>query len=246
MTQTETAQIHTPGRKRDASRDDALCQAALEVLAEVGYDRLTIDAVAARAGAGKATCYRRWAGKAELVVDAIGRMKTRPEQPDTGSLRGDLVELTCHFHGGDDTFRTDVQAGLVSGLARDANLRQMFAENFIAPRKAVFREVFQRAVERGEIAPIPNYELLSDIVPAMVFHQVILSGRPPDVAFVLTVIDQIVLPLVAAPAGSGPGPESQSGKPQNPHSTQNAQSTQSTQNTENTENTEHENRTPTS
>lgn len=191
---------HAPGRKRDASRDDALCQAALEVLAEVGYDRLTIDAVAARAGAGKATCYRRWASKAELVVDAIGRMKTKPVQPDTGSLRGDLIELTCHFHDGEDTFRTDVQSGLVSGLVRDANLREMFAENFIAPRKAVFRAVFERAVERGEIEPVPFYELLSDVVPSMVFHQVILTGRPPEAAFIHSVIDQIVLPLTKAPA----------------------------------------------
>jgi AcrR family transcriptional regulator len=190
---------HAPGRKRDASRDDALCQAALEVLAEVGYDRLTIDAVAARAGAGKATCYRRWAGKAELVVDAIGRMKAQPPLPDTGTLRGDLVELTCHFHDADDTFRTDVQAGLVSGLVRDAKLREVFKEQFIAPRKAVFRAVFDRAVERGEIAPIPNYELLSDVVPSMVFHQMILTGKPPGSAFIHTVLDQIVLPLTQSP-----------------------------------------------
>lgn len=194
----ESPETHAPGRKRDASRDDALCQAALEVLAEVGYDRLTIDAVAARAGAGKATCYRRWAGKAELVVDAVGRMKTRPQQPDTGSLRGDLIALTCHFHEGDDTFRTDVQAGLVSGLVRDAALREMFAENFIAPRKAVFRAVFDQAVGRGEISPVPDYGLLSDVVPSMIFHQLILTGRPPDAAFVITVIDQIILPLVTA------------------------------------------------
>ena len=191
---------HAPGRKRDASRDDALCQAALEVLADVGYDRLTIDAVAARAGAGKATCYRRWAGKAELVVDAVGRMKAQPAMPDTGTLRGDLVELTCHFHDADDTFRTDVQAGLVSGLVRDAKLREVFAEHFIAPRKAVFRAVFDRAVERGEIAPIPNYELLSDVVPSMVFHQMILTGRAPGPAFVHTVLDQIILPLAELPA----------------------------------------------
>ena len=187
--------VHTPGRKRDASRDDALRQAALEVLAEVGYDRLTIDAVAARAGAGKATCYRRWAGKAELVVDAVGRMKAAPTQPDTGTLRGDLVELTCHFNDVDDTFRTDVQAGLVSGLVHDAKLREAFAELFIAPRKAVYRAVFDRAIQRGEIAPVPNYELLSDIVPSMVFHRLILTGRPPDPAFILTILDQIVLPL---------------------------------------------------
>ncbi|MEY9933177.1 AcrR family transcriptional regulator [Catenulispora sp. GP43] len=198
MTQTSQATQPgpAPGRKRDASRDDALCQAALELLAEVGYDRLTIDAVAARAGAGKATCYRRWAGKPELVVDAVGRMKAQPELPDTGTLRGDLVELTCHFHDTEDAaFRTDVQAGLVSGLVRDAKLREVFAEHFIAPRKAVFRAVFDQAVERGEIAPLPNYELLSDIVPSMVFHRMIMTGRAPAPDFVQTVIDQIVLPL---------------------------------------------------
>lgn len=187
---------HAPGRKRDASRDDALCQAALELLAEVGYDRLTIDAVAARAGAGKATCYRRWAGKAELVVDAVGRIKAAPQMPDTGTLRGDLIELTCHFHDTEDAaFRTDVQAGLVSGLVRDAKLREVFAEQFIAPRKAVFRGVFERAIERGEIAPVPNYELLSDIVPSMAFHRMIMTGESPGPDFIQTILDQIVLPL---------------------------------------------------
>jgi len=187
---------HAPGRKRDSSRDDALCQAALELLAEVGYDRLTIDAVAARAGAGKATCYRRWAGKAELVVDAVGRMKAAPRLPDTGTLRGDLIELTCHFHDTEDAaFRTDVQAGLVSGLVRDAKLREVFAEQFIAPRKAVFRTVFERAIERGEIAPVPNYELLSDIVPSMAFHRMIMTGESPGPDFIQTILDQIVLPL---------------------------------------------------
>ena len=196
----ETTQAgHAPGRKRDSSRDDALCQAALELLADVGYDRLTIDAVAARAGAGKATCYRRWAGKAELVVDAIGRMKAALELPDTGTLRGDLVALTCHFHDPADAFRTAVQAGLVSGLVRDATLREVFAEQFIAPRKAVFRTVFERAIERGEIAPVPNYELLSDIVPSIAFHRLIMTGRTPDPAFIQTVLDQIVLPLVTTP-----------------------------------------------
>ncbi|MEY9875515.1 AcrR family transcriptional regulator [Streptacidiphilus sp. MAP12-33] len=195
---TQTSSVPAPGRKRDASRDDALRQAALEVLAEVGYDRLTVDAVAARAGAGKATCYRRWAGKAELVVDAVSHMKARLEQPDTGSLRGDLIALTSHATAGDDSFRVDVQAGLVSGLVRDAQLREVFAERFVAPRKAVFRTVFEHAVERGEIAPVPNAELLSDIVPSLVFHQMILTGRPPDAAFILRVIDEIVLPLAQA------------------------------------------------
>uniref|UniRef100_A0AAU2VUS5 TetR/AcrR family transcriptional regulator n=1 Tax=Streptomyces sp. NBC_00008 TaxID=2903610 RepID=A0AAU2VUS5_9ACTN len=192
MTRTSPA---GPGRKRDPSRDDALRQAALEVLTEVGYARLTVDAVAARAGAGKATCYRRWASKAELVVDAISHMKAQPQQPDTGSLRGDLIALVHHPHEGDDTFRTAVQAGLVSGLAQDAKLREVFAEHFIAPRKAAFRVVIDRAIGRGEVASTPDWQLLSDVLPSMVFHRLILTGRPPDAAFVLMVIDQIVLPL---------------------------------------------------
>ena len=214
--QADPAASHAPGRKRDASRDEALCQAALELLADVGYDRLTIDAVAARAGAGKATCYRRWAGKAELVVDAVGRLKAQRALPDTGTLRGDLVELTCHFHDAADTFQTDVQAGLVSGLVRDAKLREVFAEKFIAPRKAVFRTVFDRAVERGEIAPVPNFELLSDVLPSLAFHRLILTGRTPDAVFIQTILDQIILPLTMPPApqGTKAQPETEAQTPQ--------------------------------
>ncbi|SEM03000.1 TetR/AcrR family transcriptional regulator [Streptacidiphilus jiangxiensis] len=193
-----TSTTPVPGRKRDASRDDALRQAALEVLAEVGYDRLTVDAVAARAGAGKATCYRRWASKAELVVDAVSHIKAKLEQPNTGSLRGDLIALTSHATARDDSFRVDVQSGLLTGLVRDAQLREVFAEQFVAPRKAVFRTIFEQAVERGEITPAPNVELLSDIVPSMVFHQLLTTGRPPTPEFVLRVIDEIVLPLAQA------------------------------------------------
>jgi len=183
------------GRKRDASRDEDLCRAALELLVEVGYDRLTVDAVAARAGAGKATCYRRWAGKAELVVEAVSRMKAPGEQPETGSLRGDLVALTSHFGEDDDPFRADVVAGLVSGLVHDAGLRDVFAKYLIAPRKEVFRIAFERAVERGEIAPIANFDLVAEVMPSMVFHRMLMDGRSPDGGFVLTIIDQIILPL---------------------------------------------------
>src|ERR1700734_4422967 len=81
------------GRHLDASRDAALRDAALELLAEIGYDRLSIDAVAARAKASKMTIYRRWSGKAELVVDALSCLRKPGEVPDTGSLRGDLQAL---------------------------------------------------------------------------------------------------------------------------------------------------------
>src|SRR5689334_11946810 len=84
------------GRSRDDSRDPQILQATAQLLAEVGYDRLTMDAVAARAHAGKATLYRRWSSKGELVVDALGcaaHGETPEAAPDTGSLRGDLEAL---------------------------------------------------------------------------------------------------------------------------------------------------------
>ena len=84
---------HHGGRPLDASRDVALRDAALDLLAEIGYDRLTIDSVAARAHASKTTIYRRWSGKAELIVDALNSLKGSHPVPDTGSLRGDLEAI---------------------------------------------------------------------------------------------------------------------------------------------------------
>src|SRR5471030_1961694 len=84
---------HHGGRPLDASRDVALREAALKLLAEIGYDRLTIDSVAARARASKTTIYRRWSGKAELVVDALNCLKGSPPVPDTGTLAGDLAAM---------------------------------------------------------------------------------------------------------------------------------------------------------
>ncbi|MGW6413178.1 TetR/AcrR family transcriptional regulator [Streptomyces vinaceus] len=188
------------GRKRDDSRDDAIRQAALKILAEAGYDRLTIDAVAARAGAGKATVYRRWAGKADLIIDAVVSMATNPEQPDTGSLRSDLIALTPIAEEGDHSFQADLQIGLVSGLVRDAKRRQVFTEQLIAPRTAVFRAVLNRAVERGEIAPNPNVDMLADVIPAMLFHQLVMTGHPPNAEFALALIDQVFLPLITTSA----------------------------------------------
>ncbi|HEV2633867.1 MAG TPA: TetR/AcrR family transcriptional regulator [Actinocrinis sp.] len=198
----ESDDCRAPGRKRDASRDADLCRAALEVLTEVGYDRLTVDAVATRAGAGKATVYRRWSDKADLVSDAVSRMKEPAAQPDTGSLRGDLEAIARHFDPVEDQFKMEIMAGLVSALVHDTDLRAAFAQNFLAPREQVFRTVFDRAVDRGEIAPHPNPPLVAKILMSMAFHRMITTGQPPDTAFALTIIDQIIMPLATAPASA--------------------------------------------
>lgn len=184
------------GRQLDASRDDALREAALEQLAEIGYDRLTVDRIAAAAGAGKATIYRRWSGKAELVVDALMCQKLRHPDPDTGTLRGDLDTLVSRATELDRPMDTQVIIGLVSALPHDTELRDVFRERFIEPHTATLRGIFERAVARGEIEPVEYLDLVVSIVPALVLHRLLVDGTPPDEPFLRAVVDGLILPLV--------------------------------------------------
>ena len=185
------------GRHLDTSRDDALRRASLRLLATIGYDRLTVDAVAQEAGAGKATIYRRWAGKAELVVDALTCAKFPLAVPDTGSLRGDLLALASISTAREGAMDAQVLIGLASALPRDAELRKVFRQGMIAPHVAMVTAVFARAVERGEIAPVVNIELVISIFPALVVHRLLLLGIAPSPSFAEEVIDDIILPLVS-------------------------------------------------
>ncbi len=153
------------GRQLDASRDDALREAALKLLAEIGYDRLTVDAIAACAGAGKATIYRRWSGKAELVVDALSCQKGEFPAPDTGSLRGDLAEISKHLAKHDRPMDSQVMIGLASALPHDAELREVFQERMVATQVKMLTLIFDRAVERGEIEEVKNIDVVVSIFP---------------------------------------------------------------------------------
>ena len=128
----------------DASRDEALREAALALLADVGYDRLTLEAVAARARAGKTTIYRRWPGKAELVVDALVSAKRPLGSPDTGSLAGDLRAVAKGFASTESRFDARVTIGMLTALAHDTELREIFRERFLQPRMMVFRQLLGR------------------------------------------------------------------------------------------------------
>jgi AcrR family transcriptional regulator len=176
-----------------------LREAALALLAEVGYDRLTMDAVAARAGAAKTTIYRRWPGKAELVVDALASLKGAPEIPDTGSLRQDLRVLAESITSPESQFGAQVTIGMVSALARDAELRRVFGEKFIAPRMAGFRTVFERAVARGEMPAGHDLDLLARLFPALGLQQIVTSGELPGTRLACQIMDEVVYPLATAP-----------------------------------------------
>jgi AcrR family transcriptional regulator len=191
----DTRRLSHGGRSLDSSRDVALRESALALLAEVGYDRLTMDAVAARARAGKTTIYRRWQSKAELVVDALNSLKGGHDIPDTGSLRQDLHALASDITDAENNPAAALTVGMVNALAHDAELRRVFRAKFIAPRMAVFRTVFERAVARGEMPAGRDLDLLARLFPALGLQQLVTSGELPDTQSALHIMDEIVYPL---------------------------------------------------
>ncbi|GAB2506300.1 TetR/AcrR family transcriptional regulator [Promicromonospora xylanilytica] len=199
MTQTEQAEARPRlGRKRDHTRDPEILDAALDVLAETGYDGMTIDLVASRAKAGKATVYRRWSSKADLVLDAVACMKGSDldldSLPDTGTLRGDLVAMVRPPSIRDSERKLKVMAGIVSMIARNPELAAAAHEALVEPRAAVNRVFFQRAIDRGEVRADLDVEKLCMVGPAMVAYRTLMLRIPVDREFLIANIDEIILP----------------------------------------------------
>lgn len=203
MTQLDLApansQQHKLGRPRDHTRDPEILDAALDVLAEMGYDGMTLDLVAARAKAGKATLYRRWSSKAELVVDAIACLKGDLHEdslPDTGTLRGDLLAMIKPHSIEDAERKLKLMAGLVSMLSRDPELAEAANTAIAEPRAAANRILFRRAVQRGEISADCDIDTLSLITPSMAAYRVLILREPVDRPFLVSLIDGVILPAV--------------------------------------------------
>jgi len=194
-----------PRPRVEGDREREIYRTTLELLVDLGYDKLTLDAVAGRARASKATLYRRWSSKCDLVVDAVSCLGSEvPELPDTGTLRGDLYAL-AQAKGMLEPERADVLCGLATALYRDAELRDRLAEHFIDPRNDHLCQLLRRARERGQVRPDADVDLVCHVIPAMVLFQLHLMSPgdlPPD--YVRHVIDQVVLPALGSPPPAGP------------------------------------------
>jgi AcrR family transcriptional regulator len=216
MTQLDAPEMHAPelhaklGRKRDHTRDPEILDAALDILAETGYDGMTIDMVAARAKAGKATLYRRWASKGELVIDAVACMKGDIDfttLPDTGTLRGDLIAMLKPPTIDDGERKLQIMAGLTSMLSRDPSLAAAATAAIAEPRLAVNRIFLQRAIDRGEIPANVDIEALAVVGQSMAAYRVLMLRKPITRDFLLSIIDGVVLPavgLAGAPVAESP------------------------------------------
>ena len=168
-------------------REAELLAVTLELLQEHGYDRLTLDAVATTARASKATLYRRWPTKAELVLAAfVEGTRQVAVDPDTGTLRGDLLRLGEQICAHVSTHASTIRAVLVE-VSRSAELDAMMQEQFLAQRKALMSHVLARAVDRGEIDA-------SAILPGYLIYRSILTGRAPSSRTVQDLVDNVLIP----------------------------------------------------
>lgn len=194
----DVAPLPKLGRKRDHSRDPEILSAALDILAEKGYERMTVDMVAARARAGKATLYRRWPSKAELVIDAVACMKSSSpaDLPDTGSLRGDLVANIKSPVMKDSDRKLRIMAGMVSLMSESPEFADAARAAIVEPRAAALRLLIQRAIDRGEVSDDVDLPLLSQVIPAMTAYRTLMLGIPVDRDYVIALVDDVLLPAL--------------------------------------------------
>ncbi|HSS24593.1 MAG TPA: TetR/AcrR family transcriptional regulator [Mycobacterium sp.] len=199
------AMTQTADRPTQASpwspREAELLAVTLRLLQEHGYDRLTVDAVASAARASKATVYRRWPSKAELVLAAfIEGIRQVAVPPDTGTLRGDLLrlgELVCQETR---QLTSTIRAVLVE-VSRNPALNDVMQHQFIDQRKALIQHVLQQAVCRGEIDAAAITDELWDLLPGYLIFRSIIPGRPPTRRTVQVLVDEVVMPSLTRFSG---------------------------------------------
>lgn len=183
--------------KLTAEREQEILRAAYGLLAEVGYEALRLDAVAARAKASKATLYRHWSRKAKLVADAVRVCHVSAmDTPDTGTLRGDLLTLLRLMSEAIASDDGPIFAGLVMAMRSDPELAaEMRALQ--ATKRPIAQEICSRAVARGELPSGCAADLVEEIAPAQIFMHHFARGEPLDERFITHLVDDILLPLLS-------------------------------------------------
>ena len=202
---TEVSRSSRGGRPRDPSRDGVIRAAILRLLAEVGYGALTMDAVAAEAGVGKATIYRRWRTKEDLVVDTIRDLDQElATPPDTGSLEGDLRAMTEQMRSVITGPSGAATLSLLSTMSHNPALAAAFRNGPMMVWRQVFAQVWERAEQRGEVGPGMPGSIMAETTTALMVQRWLLTGLPVDKAFTDEMLETVVLPLfrLHRPSGS--------------------------------------------
>jgi AcrR family transcriptional regulator len=194
---TDAPRTSRGGRPRDPSRDGVIRAAILRLLADVGYGALTMDAVASEAGVGKATIYRRWRTKQDLVVDTISDLNRAEATPaDTGSLEGDLQAMLRSLVSAITGPTGAATLALLSTVPHQPALAAAFRNGPLAVWRHAFEQIWARAEQRGEIRPGVAGSVVAETTSALLVQRWLLTGKPVDEAYADEVLETVVLPLI--------------------------------------------------
>jgi AcrR family transcriptional regulator len=199
MSATDVARPSRGGRPRDPSRDGVIRAAILRLLADVGYGALTMDAVASEAGVGKATIYRRWRTKQDLVVDTISDLnRAEATTPDTGSIEGDLRSMMKQMANTITGPTGAATLSLLSTIPHQPALANAFRDGPLAVWRATFEQIWTRAEQRGEVRPGLAGSVVAESTSALMVQRWLLTGEPVTEAYADEVLTTVVMPLVRA------------------------------------------------
>ncbi|MCS5717669.1 TetR/AcrR family transcriptional regulator [Herbiconiux sp. CPCC 205763] len=202
---TRMAEFGT-SESRGEARTVAILDAALELISEVGYERVTMDNIAARAHASKMTMYRRWPTKSELVAEALRRHAQGdvPSVPDTGTLRGDLLATVAEIAETLTGERGPSLIGLAEAIRDDAALREQVSSQVRERSHQVGREICARAVSRAEPVHANRAEAVLDLAFGHLFTATLFDGTKPSLVDQRSLVDAILLPLLSPTHTSAP------------------------------------------
>jgi AcrR family transcriptional regulator len=190
------APVRKPGRPRSEQAEQAIIKATLELFAEKGPDGLCVEAVAARAGVGKATVYRRWKNKEDLLLAALGSLKSPLPDPATGSVRDDLVAMVAVMsQDAVDPARQRQYTLLLGEGEKYPKLMARYAETVVEPRRDLIRSVLRRGIEAGQIRPDLDIEVAMLTLTGAAMSRGRCEVIPHDGEFAERVVDSLLLGL---------------------------------------------------
>lgn len=179
-TAASTKETRAPGRPRSPQAESRILQAALRQLSEDGYSRMSLDAVAAEAGVSKPTMYRRWASKADMATAALRTIQLSEPRVDTGSTKDDLAGVLRNFSK--SLLRPNGMSLIGTVLAEEAHtpeLLRLFRERIVAPRRAMLREILDRAVKRGELRAGVDVDCAVNMLVGAFYARYLASSKIP-------------------------------------------------------------------
>lgn len=212
MTSTRTAVAEASARavtrRRGAQLEDAILAAAYEELVEAGYTAFSVEGVAARAGTGKASIYRRWPSKQHLVMDVLDSQLPTPEQCGVSFSIDDLDEslstadvlrlVATNIARVMNSPAGDAMRAVKCEALADPQLATLVDERFQAPRRAALLALLRRGVARGEVRPEAVTKAVADVLPAVLSYRAVMQRERVSAADISEIMEQILIPLVTA------------------------------------------------